>query len=301
MYYVVYGLLWLLSLLPLKILYFLSDCFYGLVFYVIKYRRDVVMNNLLIAFPEKTEKERRQIAKKFYHNLIDMFIETIKMLSVSDKFIAKRVTANWDTVNALKSTGKSVQVHLGHNFNWEWGNTVFAKNTLFKFLAVYMPIENKILNRIFYQLRTHNGAIFLRATDLKNDFSPYRNTQYLLGLIADQSPAQPGNSWWYNFFGRPTPFLKGPAKAAIEKNTAVVFAFIHKPRRGYYEGVFTVAEKDPATSTEQELTQKFVSYLEDVIRQYPDMWLWSHRRWKWEWKKEYGDIIKISDRLESQI
>ena len=259
------------------------------------------MNNLQIAFPEKKEKEKLQIAKKFYHNLIDMFIETIKMLSVSDKFIAKRFTANWDTVNALKASGKSVQVHLGHNFNWEWGNSVFVKNTLFKFLAVYMPIENKILNRIFYQLRTHNGAIFLSAAELKKDFTPYKNTQYLLGLIADQSPSQPEYSSWYNFFGRPTPFLKGPAKAAIANNTAVVFAFIHKPRRGYYEGVFTVAVEDPATSTEQEITQKFVSYLEDVIRQYPDMWLWSHRRWKWEWKPEYGDVIKTQDHLESQV
>lgn len=292
MYYVVYGLLWLVSLLPLKVLYFISDCFYVLAFYILKYRRDVVMNNLQIAFPEKTEKERIQIAKKFYHNLLDMFIESLKMLSVSEKFLAKRFTANWDVVNALKPTGKSVQVHLGHNFNWEWGNSVFVKNTLFKLLAVYMPIENKILDKLFYKLRTRSGAIFLSAPYLKNEFVPYKNTQYLLGLIADQSPSQPGNAWWYNFFGRPTPFLKGPAKAAIANDTSVVFAFIHKPRRGYYEAVFTLAEEDPATSTGQELTQKFVLYLEDVIRQYPDMWLWSHRRWKWEWKKEYGEVIK---------
>jgi Kdo2-lipid IVA lauroyltransferase/acyltransferase len=291
MYYVVYGFLWLLSLLPLRILYVLADGFYGLAFYIIKYRRDVVMNNLLIAFPEKTEKERIIIAKKFYHNLIDMFIETIKMVSSSDKSIAKRVTANWGLVNDIKPGGKSVQLHLGHNFNWEWGNAALAKNTVFKLLAVYMPFSSKIFERLFYKLRTRNGCVFLRATHMREDFLPYRNTQYVLGLVADQNPGHPNSALWVNFFGRPTAFLKGPAKAAIANNAVVVFAFIHKPRRGHYEAVFSLGEENPAAFTEEELTKKFVIYLEEVIRQYPEMWLWSHRRWKWEWKPEYGKII----------
>ncbi len=292
MYYIVYGFLWLVSLLPLRILYVLSDGFYGLAFYVFKYRRDVVMNNLLIAFPEKTEKERKAIAKKFYHNFIDMFMETIKMLSVTEKNLEKRFTANWDLVNAIYPTGKSVQVHVGHNFNWEWGNMVMTKNTVFRLLAVYMPFASKITERLFYKLRTRNGAIFLRATHMKEDFLAYRSTQYLLGLVADQNPGHPANAWWFNFFGRPTPFVKGPAKGAIANNSAVVFAFVHKPRRGYYEAVFSLAEENPAATSEQELTEKFVQYLEGVIRQYPDMWLWSHRRWKHDWRPEYGEIIK---------
>ena len=292
MYYIVYGLLWLVSLLPFRVLYFLADGFYGLAYYVFKYRRDVVMNNLLIAFPEKTEKERIAIAKKFYHNFIDMFFETIKMLSVPEKVLEKRFTANWDVVNKIHPTGKSIQVHIGHNFNWEWGNTILTKKTLYRLLAVYMPFTSKITERLFYKLRTRNGAIFLRATNMKEDFLPYRNTQYLLGLVADQNPGHPGNAWWYNFFGKPTPFLKGPAKAAIANDAAVVFGFIHKPRRGYYEAFFSLATENPTSLTEQELTKKFVENLEDVIRQYPDMWLWSHRRWKYEWKPEYGELLK---------
>jgi len=292
MYYIVYGLLWLVSLLPFRILYFFADGFYGLAYYVFKYRRDVVMNNLLIAFPEKTEKERIAIAKKFYHNFIDMFFETIKMLSVSEKVLEKRFTANWDVVNKIHPSGKSIQVHIGHNFNWEWGNMILTKKTLYRLLAVYMPFTSKITERLFYKLRTRNGAIFLRATNMKEDFLPYRNTQYLLGLVADQNPGHPGNAWWYNFFGKPTPFLKGPAKAAIANDAAVVFGFIHKPRRGYYEAFFSLATENPTSLTEQELTKKFVENLEDVIRQYPDMWLWSHRRWKYEWKPEYGELLK---------
>lgn len=291
MYYVVYGFLWLLSLLPLRVLYLLSDAFYGLTFYILRYRKKVVLNNLLIAFPEKTEKERIRIAKKFYKNFIDMFIETIKMISASDKFLAKRVKANWDVFNRIHPTGKSIQVHLGHNFNWEWGNNVLMQNTVYKFLAVYMPIGSPIFERLFYKLRTRNGAIFLKATNMKEEFLPYRDTQYLLGLIADQNPGHPGFAWWFNFFDRPTPFLKGPAKGAILNNTAVVFAFIHKPRRGYYEAVLTLAVEEPQTMSEEQLTGKFVQFLEDIIRKYPESWLWSHRRWKWDWKPEYGPVL----------
>jgi len=290
MYYIIYGFFWLLSLLPIRVLYILSDGIYGLVYHVFKYRRDVVMNNLTTAFPEKSEKEKVQIAKKFYHNLLDTFIETIKMISVSKKNLLKRFDANWEVINSLKETGRPLQLHLGHNFNWEWGNAAGAVCINISVLAVYIPIANKHFERLFLKLRSRFGTIMLRATHMREDFLPYRNTQYVLGLAADQSPGDPKNGWWFNFFGRPTPFVKGPAKNAIAGNTIIVFCFIHKPRRGYYEGVFTVMEENPRDFTEIELTKRFVNELEDVIRQYPDMWLWSHRRWKWEWKPEYGEV-----------
>src|SRR5262245_14299306 len=208
MYYVVYGALWLISLLPLRVLYLLSDCIYGLVYYIIRYRRDVVMQNLQIAFHEKTEKEKEQIAKKFYRNLVDTFTETIKMISTSKKFILKRFTANWEVIDSLKETGRPVQVHLGHNFNWEWGNAALAHHTSYPFLAVYMPVTNKIFDRLFIRLRSRYGTKLLRATRMSEDFLPYRNSEYLLGLVADQNPGIPANAWWFNFFDRPTPFVK---------------------------------------------------------------------------------------------
>lgn len=291
MYHVVYGFLWLLSLLPLRLLYILSDGLYGLTFYVFKYRREVTLNNLRIAFPEKTETERLRIAKKFYRNLIDTFIETIKMISASQRFLLKRFTANWDEVNRFSESGRSIQVHLGHNFNWEWGNAVGPDCLTMPFLVVYMPVSNKTFNRLLLKLRTRTGSNLLRATHMAEDFIPFRNTQYMLGLVADQNPGHPGNAWWFNFFGRPAPFVKGPAKAAVANNLVTVFAFIHKPKRGYYEAVFSVAEENPSSCSEAVLTERFVRYLEEVIRKYPDMWLWSHRRWKWEWKPEYGPVI----------
>jgi KDO2-lipid IV(A) lauroyltransferase len=290
MYYIIYGFLYLISLLPLRILYLFSDGVYGLVYYILAYRKKVVMSNLKIAFPDKTEKERKKIAKQFYHNLIDTFIETIKMISASEEFILKRFTANWEVINKYFSSGKSIQLHLGHNFNWEWGNAAGAKQLAYPFIAVYMPFANKIFDRLFYKLRTRHGTIMIRATNMKKDFLPYRNMQYVLGLAADQSPGHPPNAWWLNFFGKPTAFVRGPAKGAMMNKAIVVFAFIHKPKRGYYEAVFSVGEENIAETTEAELTQKFVRYLEEVISKYPEMWLWSHRRWKWEWRPEYGII-----------
>jgi Kdo2-lipid IVA lauroyltransferase/acyltransferase len=250
------------------------------------------MNNLLIAFPEKTEKERKKIARKFYHNLIDTFIETIKIISAPRKFILKRFTGNWEVVNDLIATGRDIQVHIGHNFNWEWGNAAGSHHAKLPFIGVYMPIANKIFERLFYKLRSRNGTLLVRATHMKEDFLPYRNMQHILGLVADQNPGNPAAAWWFDFFGRPTPFIRGVAKGAINKNAVVVFAFIHKPKRGYYEVVFSVAEIAAADTDEITLTGKFVAYLENVVREYPAMWLWSHRRWKHEWKEEYGPVLK---------
>ena len=291
MYYVVYPLLYLFSLLPLRALYILSDGFYGLTYYIFRYRRDVVNANLKIAFPDKSDQERRLIEKKFYHNFIDTFIETIKLISASESFIEKHFTGNWELLNQVYNSGRRAHLHLGHNFNWEWGNIVLGKKTPFKFLAVYTPITNPAFERIFFDLRSRSGVVMLPSNKMRERFLPYRNTQYLLGLVADQNPSDPKRAWWFNFFGRPAPFVKGPAKNAIAADAVIIFASIKKIKRGYYEAIFSIDEEHPDQHTEQELTQKFIHYLEENIRQYPDLWLWSHRRWRWEWKEGYEDLI----------
>lgn len=292
MYYLVYGSLYVLSLMPLGILYLFSDFAYFLIYYVIGYRKEVVFNNLKQGFPEKTEKERKKIAKKFYRNFTDTFIEAIKMISASDRFIEKRFHADWEYVNKYHGNGRSVQFLMGHNFNWEWANLVAAKRLKYLFLAVYMPLTNKVMDRLFYNLRAKRGTKLLPATNMQEAMMPYRHLQYLLALVADQNPGVPAKAWWFNFFGKPAPFVKGPEKGARNNNTIVIFVFIHKPKRGHYEMVFSLAEENPNALPEATLTRKFVRYLENVIRQYPDMWLWSHRRWKYDWKPEYGAIIE---------
>jgi Kdo2-lipid IVA lauroyltransferase/acyltransferase len=290
MYYFLYAFLYLVSLLPMRLLYVLSDGIYVLVYHMIGYRKKVVMSNLEIAFPEKTSEERIRIAKKFYHNFIDSFIEVIKLISASQAFLQKRFTADTGELNELYKTGKSCQLHLGHTFNWEWGHLALTKLTPYQILVVYMPITNQKFEKLFYRLRTRSGNVFLPATNMREAITPYLQTQYLLGLVADQNPSNSSTSYWLNFFGRPTPFASGPEKGARLANLPVIFASIIKPRRGYYHATLKVGAHDASRLTEGELTLRYVRYLEGVIRLNPDMWLWSHRRWKHAWKEEYSGM-----------
>ena len=250
------------------------------------------MENLLQAFPEKTEQERKKIAKQFYLNFTDNFIEVIKLLSASPSFIDKHFTGDYTLCNKLYEEGKKCHFLLAHNFNWELGCLAVAQNIKHLFLVVYMPIGNKAIDKIFMKVRTKTGAELLPATDMRNAIIPYRNKLYGLALVADQNPGYPKSAYWLNFFGKPTPFVKGPESGARRGNTPVVFCKIIKLKRGYYKIFFEMGEENPATTQQGEITKKYAAFLGDFIKEYPEMWLWSHRRWKWEWNPEYGEVLK---------
>jgi Kdo2-lipid IVA lauroyltransferase/acyltransferase len=291
MFYVVYGILYTISLLPLKVLYFISDFAYFLLYYIIGYRKPVVFSNLKQAFPNKPESERKTIAKKFYHNFTDNFIEFIKLLSASPSFINRHFYSDYAIFEKLYTEGKRGQVLLAHNFNWELACLAVASKVKQRFLVVYMPIGSQVMDKIFKKVRSKTGAILLPATDTRNAIVPYRHDLYLLILVADQNPGNPSTALWCNFFGKPTPFLKAPESGARRGNTPVVFCKIVKERRGYYRLFLEMGEENPSRLKEGELTRRYVSYLQNFISEHPEMWLWSHRRWKWNWKEEYGDIL----------
>jgi len=291
MYSIVYGLLYLVSLLPLRVLYLVSDFAYLIIYYVAGYRKKVVLDNLSIAFPEKTESEKKHIAKKFYRNFTDNFIETIKLISAGKSFLRKHFICDTQLFEELYRRGKKCQVHLGHNFNWELANIGVGLNSKYLMLIVYMPINNNAIDRLFKKIRGKWGSELLPATKMSTAMIPYRNQQFLLALVADQNPGNPSKAYWLNFFGRPTPFVKGPEKGARANDTAVVFAHFTKKKRGVYEVHFELATEEPLSMPETELTKIYIHHLESVIRQQPEMWLWSHRRWKHEWKPEYGPVI----------
>jgi Kdo2-lipid IVA lauroyltransferase/acyltransferase len=250
------------------------------------------MDNLAIAFPKKSEAEREAIAKKFYRNFTDFFVETIKLFSANDKFLNKHFIADYSAFEKIKEQGRKCQVHLGHNFNWELGYLSAVPNIPFKVLGVYMPLSNKIFERIFRKLRTKKGGYLLPATDIRNTILPFRHESYALLLVADQSPPVPQNGIWVNFFGRATPFVRGPENGARGGDLPVLFCYVTKLKRGYYKGHFELAEENPAALEKGELTKKYAQFLEEKMREQPENWLWSHRRWKWDWKEGYGDIIQ---------
>jgi KDO2-lipid IV(A) lauroyltransferase len=249
-----------------------------------------VRSNLAIAFPEKSEKDRNGIEKQFYRNFIDNFIETLKILSGGSRFAWKHLKGDLSLMEEQFEKGNKLQIHLGHNFNWELANVAVSSATRFPVLAVYMPVKSKVFDRIMLKLRTVSNNIMLPATDMKNAMIPYRNTQYMLGLVADQVPGDPSRAYWLNFFGRPTPFMRGPERGAVAGNLSVAFAQIYKVKRGQYRLAYELCTEDPASLPKGELTRRYVRYLERVIREHPEMWLWSHRRWKKEWKPEYADL-----------
>ncbi len=287
MYYLFYGFLYLVSLLPMRVLYGISDVIFLIVYRLMGYRKKVVMDNLRRAMPEKSEAELNRIAGKFYQNFLDSFIEVIKLVSASDEWLRRRFTIDTEALTELYATGKSCQMHLGHTFNWEWGQLVLRALTKYQILVVYMPISNKVLERLFHKLRTRNGNVFLPASNMREAIVPYLSTQYLLGLVADQSPGSMHNAYWIDFMGRPTAFASGPERGARNGRLPVVFASIEKPRRGHYHATMEIACMDASELPEGELTRRYVRYLEGIIHKRPDMWLWSHRRWKHAWKPEY--------------
>jgi len=296
MFYIVYGLLYLVSLLPFFVLYRISDLFFVIAYYFVGYRKKVVMNNLLIAFPEKSEQERIRIAKKFYKNLIDTFIESIKMLSISDKAFSKRAQMDFTEIKQLISKGKNIQIHSGHQMNWEYGHWAVALQMSSAWIGVYMSIKNKVVEKIFFKIRNKGNTILVPKNQFKNQASTLLSQQYAIGLVADQNPGQPITGYWLNFFGRPVPFVSGPDKGAIKNNTAVVFVKFVKLKRGYYRFENTVITEEGASMQEGMLTRAYRDFLEATIRENPDNYLWSHRRWKInytsQFKSRWIDVVE---------
>lgn len=290
MYYVIFIPLYLLSLLPLWLLYGLSDFVSGLNWYVIGYRKKVVLDNLRMAFPEKTEQERVAIAKQFYRNFVDNFIETIKLISASKRWITRHFVLDASPFAAPYQAGRKCQMHLGHNFNWEVANVAMPFYTDYTFLVVYMPIKNKAMDRLFMYLRSRTGSVLLPATNMRNAIVPWRHTQYMLALVADQAPGDVSKAHWLNFFGHPTPFVRGPESGARVGDIPVVFTQIYKVKRGYYRAHMEMGAENPRELPEGELTRRYIAFLEAGIRKYPDMWLWTHRRWKHPWSPAYQKL-----------
>ncbi len=290
MYYIIYPLLYLLSLLPFFILYGISNFIAALLYHVLGYRKDVVLNNLRIAFPQKTEQERKQIAKNFYRYFTDTFIETLKFISISKKELLKRSTGSFDIINGLIDKGYNINLMAGHQFNWEYANLLYAINLKIPFVGVYIPIKNKIFDKIFYNFRCRYGTILISAHNFKNKMHDVFKKQYLLALAADQNPGTPTSGYWLNFFGRPTPFVAGPEKGAVKNNAAVVYIGFKKIKRGYYHFDVTLLAEQSAALPVGELTRRYRDVLEKTIAADPANYLWSHRRFKFEWKEEYRNL-----------
>ena len=290
MYQLVFGMLYVFSLLPMPVLYVFSDLVAFLMYSVIGYRKKVVFDNLRQAFPEKTEQEIKTIAKKFYRNFVDHWAETLKLLSASKQTMNRMATGNYEIFHQLHATGRSVQVNLGHFFNWELMTVHTGVNQPYTFLTVYLPQSNKIMNRLVLYLRGRWGNPLLSSSDMARAIIPWRKKQYLLALGADQRPVSPDNGYWLSFMGKPAGFVKGPEKFARGQGIPVVMMTTTRAKRGQYHFDFFLLADDPKSLPDGELIRRYVRHLEENIRLQPDLYLWSHKRWKHELKPEYEKL-----------
>ncbi len=272
-----------LSLLPLRALYLISDGLALLAGKVLRYRRRVVRENLRASFPEMTEKERRKIEHDFYSFLGDYIVETVKMISMSESQIRRRVRMEGleQPCGALRR-GRDVTLLLGHYCNWEWlssiplhipGKSVGAQ--------IYHPLSNAAFDRLFMDIRTRFGSENIAMDDTLRRLVEWKRAGIpsITGYIADQAPHLDLHLFT-DFFNRDTPVLTGPERIARFLDSEVYFIHISRPKRGYYTLRFIRVTDSPKNEPLFEITRAYFRMLEDNIREAPQYWLWSHRRWK---------------------
>lgn len=290
--YILYGLIWLFSLLPLCVLYFFSDIFYYIFYYVIRYRRGVVRDNLLHSFPEKTTDEIIGIEKRYYHHMCDIFVELYKLWHMSEKEIKRRcIFKHTEVLQKYYDKGQSVIGVFGHYGNWEWMTSYSLwTDTHIDFSPLYKPVHDKVLDGMMMKIRSHFGAKPVPKNDILRLIVKNRQEGklFLAAFIADQTPNKNNLNFWMNFLNRDTPVFVGTEKIATKFNMPVISLHMRCVKRGYYEVDFLNLCGEPAKLAPGELTRMHTHLLEEHIRKVPELWLWSHRRWKHSRTTEAG-------------
>ncbi|APZ47819.1 lipid A biosynthesis acyltransferase [Polaribacter reichenbachii] len=287
-----YPLIWLLSRLPMRVLYVISDGFFFLNFYVIKYRKKVVLDSLNLAFPEKSNEEKKAIAKGFFIHFTDLFIESIKAFSISEKEVLKRYKyKNPEVINNIVKEGKSIALVGAHQANWEWSfsTPLVLDGNIF---GAYTKLGNKYFEKKLRTSRERFGVIGYKTSEtvkgMQKNFSNKIQGSYI--LLSDQSPRLTKTHYWHTFFGINVPIHTGAEMLARKFDMVVVNYVAKKVKRGYYETEFQIITEKPKLHKEYEITDKYLALTEKNINKQPELYLWSHKRFKHrnkieEWKK----------------
>ncbi|MEB2775677.1 lysophospholipid acyltransferase family protein [Algoriphagus sp. D3-2-R+10] len=273
----------LLSRLPLSVLYIFSDILYLLARYVIRYRKDIIDTNLKFAFPEKTPAERKTIRNKFYRNFTDAFFaETFKMLTISEVEHRHRFqVVNQQLVDAPVKNGKSSLMMAGHVFNWEMAILGVALNTEVTAETVYLRLNNAFFNKLMMAIRTRFGGIMTEKSAFRRSMITMRSTPRIVHLAADQRPPVSDSRYTREFMNRPALFFEGGEVLSKKMNLPVFYGQMTKIKRGQYRFEFKELATPPYDDhAVHSITDEFSRRLEENIRMQPDLYLWSHKRWK---------------------
>ena len=293
-YIFTYSLIWLLHLMPERILYCISDFLYLLIHYIVGYRKKVVYENIAKAFPDYGKKEIRQTVRRFYHHLCDLFIESSVSHFYSESEALKKITyRNPELLNEMYSEGRQVIAVTGHYGNWEYLSTL-GLVTKYPIVAIFKPLKNKYIDRLMQANRNRFGVIPVPMKEIARKLISFQrdSTPAMSLFLADQRPIFHQIQYWTNFLGLDTPLYLGTEKLARKLNAAVVFLKVRKVKRGRYEVEIEQITGDPKDLEPFEITEAHVRILENLIREEPGYWLWSHRRWKHSherFEREHGD------------
>jgi KDO2-lipid IV(A) lauroyltransferase len=273
----------IISRLPLPVLYLFSDLLYLIARYVISYRKKVIDENLKFAFPEKSPEDRKNIRNKFYRNFTDAFFaETIKMLTISERELSQRFhVVNQELVDAPVKSGSSALMMAGHIFNWEMAILGVALNTQVTAETVYLRLNNDFFDQLMLKIRTHFGGVMTEKKEFRRSMITMRSEPRIVHLAADQRPANKENRYQREFLNRPAYFFEGGEFLAKRMNLPVFYGQITKLKRGHYQFEFTQMAVPPfEIDSKHSITDEFCRRLEENIRNQPDLYLWSHKRWK---------------------
>lgn len=281
-YLLVYPLLWLISILPFPLLYLFSDAIYIVVYHVIGYRKGTVRKNLSLAFPEKTAKERLSIEKKFYHHMCDMFLEMIKTMTISEAEMDRRFKfTNMEVYTDLEKEGKSIALMCAHYASYEW---VISMNKYIHFngYAIYKRIANPYFDKLVRDIRSRFKAHLITTKDTipSMQANEEQGIRGVYGFASDQSPKASKAHHWGTFMNIKTPVHTGAEMLAKKFDLNVIFLRTKKVRRGYYEASFEVLSTDVTKVPDYEITDHFLTLVEKQIREAPQYYLWTHKRWK---------------------
>ncbi len=276
-------ILYLISRLPLWFLYGLADILFFVLYYLVRYRKTVVRTNLANSFPEKTVLERRQIEKKYFRFLADTIFETIKLQSISASELKKRFKfKNIEEVNRHLKNHKSVLLATGHYANWEWGAPATPLYFKEPFMIIYKSQSNKYFENKINKMRSRFGAIMVPMQQAYRKIVSYRGEPFLGIFIADQTPVRQESMFFTSFLNQHTAVFLGIEKIAKKTGHPVLFYHMNRIKRGYHEIIFKTLTEDPKSTADYEITKLHTAELERVIRQRPEFWLWSHKRWKFK-------------------
>jgi KDO2-lipid IV(A) lauroyltransferase len=273
--------LYLFSILPFPVLYFLSDLFFPLVYYLVSYRKRIVLGNLRTSFPEKTEPEIRAIARKFYRHFTDLVFEILKMRTISPEALRRRIRySNPELLQELYDRGKGLIGMLAHYNNWEW--TVAISDGPHHALAVYKPLHNPFFDRFMKRARERHGVELITTRETPRRILEDHREGNLAGygFISDQSPVWEETQYWTTFMNQLTPVFTGAEKMAMRYGLPVVYYAMRKTGRGRYLIDLIPLSMDPAGEKGHAITDRFHRTMEGIIREKPEFWLWTHRRWK---------------------